>query len=132
MMHTANTCYRGPLSSLLQSLGIASAIDQERRGMLARAAEAASITVEGDCELFLELMERVRSRLAGDPEATFLGLAEAFTSRARDCNVHLTQQEVEIEVASEDGRSFRITAQGVPVEVLILVKSLCGRRPLQH
>ena len=46
--------------------------------------------------------------------------------------MHLMRQEVDMEIAGEGGGwPFRVTAYGVPMGVLILVKSLCGRTP-QH
>jgi len=128
-----NVCYRGGLSRLLRHLGVAEIHVVDESDALAQAMRIVNVHVEGDCGFFQEFMKRVRSRVAAKGGVTLETLLGAFVADARRCNVRLMWSEVYVEVGdSASGRVFRVTARGAPVEVLLLVKSMCGRRAAEQ
>ncbi|BES81552.1 hypothetical protein [Pyrodictium abyssi] len=85
------------------------------------------VRVEGDCGLLEELLGRVwGGAAAGDPLEALLGV---LAEKALRCSIRLAVGELSLEVGDHgSGRVFRVTARGAPVDALLRVKSVCGRR----
>ncbi|HID04403.1 MAG TPA: hypothetical protein EYP20_01210 [Aigarchaeota archaeon] len=98
----------------------------------AHAIRVAYVYVEGDCELLEKFMngvsEKVR-KVSSAKRGAFDALLDMLVSEARKCTVRLMWGEVSVEVADEEqGEMLHIVIRGVPLEVLLVAKALCGQR----
>jgi len=122
------TCYRGGLLGLLESLGAPEPEGVSIPPAFEHAIHSAYVVAEGDCSLLDELAARVRGAVeeASREHLGFEELLQMLVSCVDECSIRLTWSELKVAVCGDDGRRLDIVIRGIPIEVLITVKALCG------